>query len=111
MKSFPALPEPVPLARFSATADLRAAIALWTAWLGGERRASPHTLAAYGRDLAFFLDFLTGHLGELPGLATIGRLQPADYRAWLAYRAATVERASLARGLSVVRGFVRFLER
>jgi integrase/recombinase XerC len=99
------------LARFSAADDLRAAIGLWTAWLAGERRASPHTVAAYGRDLAFFLDFLTGHLGELPSLATFARLLPADYRAFLAYRASEVERASIARGLSVIRTFIRFLER
>jgi integrase/recombinase XerC len=111
MNIFPALPEPVPLARFSAADDLRAAIGLWAAWLDGERRASAHTVAAYGRDLAGFLDFLTDHLGERPALATFARLRPADFRAYLAYRAARVERASIARGLSVVRGFIRFLER
>jgi integrase/recombinase XerC len=110
-RAFPALPEPVALARFSAADDLRAATQLWLAWLGGERRASAHTVAAYGRDLAAFLYFLTGHFGEPPALATFGRLLPADYRAYLADRANRVERASLARGLSVVRGFVRFLER
>ena len=108
---FPRFPEAQPLARFSAAEDLRAAIGLWTAWLAGERRASPHTVAAYGRDLAFFLDFLTQHFGEVPSLATFPRLLAADYRAFLAHRAAEVERTSLARGLSVVRGFVRFLER
>jgi integrase/recombinase XerC len=108
---FPALPEPVPLARFSAADDLRAAIGLWAAWLDGERRASAHTVAAYGRDLAGFLDFLTGHLGEVPELATFARLRPSDFRAYLAYRAVRVERSSIARGLSVVRGFIRFLER
>ncbi|MGC2413590.1 MAG: tyrosine recombinase XerC [Stellaceae bacterium] len=110
-KPFPTLPEPVPLARFSAAEDLRGAIGLWAAWLTGERRASAHTIAAYGRDLAFFLDFLTSHLGEPPELATFGRLRPSDYRAYLAYRAARVERSSIARGLSVVRTFIRFLER
>src|SRR5262249_28573369 len=108
---FPSSPEPLPLARFSANGDLRAAIALWVTWLAGERRASPHTVAAYGRDLAFFLDFLTTHLGEVPTLSTFAQLSPADYRAYLAHRAAEIERTSLARGLSVVRGFVRFLER
>src|SRR6266851_4652544 len=110
MKSFPALPEPVPLARFSAAEDLRTAIALWAAWLGGERRASAHTIAAYGRDLAFFLDFLTLHLGETPSLATLGHLLPADFRAYLAHRAAVVERRSIARGLSVVGVFIRKLQ-
>ena len=106
------MPKPLPLARFAAADDLRAAIGLWTAWLAGERRASAHTIAAYGRDLALFLDFLTEHLGEVPSLATMSALQPADFRAYLARRARDhVERRSLARGLSVLRGFVRFMER
>jgi integrase/recombinase XerC len=109
---FPKTPEPVPLARFAAANDLRAAIGLWVAWLAGERRASPHTVAAYGRDLALFLDFLTEHLGELPSLAAIDGLRPADFRAYLAHRVQRrAERSSLARGLSVLRGFVRFLHR
>ena len=109
---FPRVPEPVPLARFAAADDLRAAIGLWAAWLAGERRASPHTVAAYGRDLALFLEFLTEHLGELPSLIAIDRLRAADFRAYLAHRLQRrAERSSLARGLSVLRGFVRFLQR
>lgn len=109
---FPPLPEPLPPARFSADEALRAAIGLWIGWLTGERRASPHTVAAYGRDLALFLDFLRGHLGEVPSLAALGKLKTADFRAFLAARAADgIERASLARALSVLRGFLRFLER
>jgi integrase/recombinase XerC len=109
---YPIVPDPVPLPRFSAADDLRAAISLWAAWLSGERRASPHTIAAYGRDLAGFLDFLTEHLGEIPGLAAIEALRPADFRAYLARRAADgIERSSLARNMSVLRNFVRFLQR
>ena len=111
-KVFPTLPEPLPLARFAAADDLRAAIGLWSAWLAGERRASAHTVAAYGRDLAFFLDFLTDHLGEPPSLAGIEALRPADFRAYLARRnQQNAERSSLARGLSVLRNFIRFLQR
>ena len=111
-KPFPALPEPLPLARFPVAEELRAAIGLWQAWLAGERRASAHTVAAYGRDLAAFFDFLGEHIGEVPSLDLIGRLRPADFRAYLAHRAADgAERTTIARGLSVLRGFVRFLDR
>jgi integrase/recombinase XerC len=106
------LPEPLPLARFRVAEDLRAAIALWLDWLAGERRASAHTVAAYGRDLAAFFDFVGEHIGEVPSLDLIGRLSPADFRAYLAHRARDgAERTSIARFLSVLRGFVRFLDR
>jgi integrase/recombinase XerC len=111
-KPFPTLPEPLPLARFPVAEDLRAGIGAWLEWLAAERRASAHTVAAYGRDLAAFFDFLGEHRGELPDLATISRLSPADFRAYLARRAMDGrERTTIARGLSVLRGFVRFLER
>ena len=105
-------PEPVPLAAFHATPELVESIARWQDWLAHERRASAHTLAAYGRDLAGFLDFLGEHLGELPSLAALGTLTPADFRAWLARRASNaLMRSSTARALSVLRGFFRFLDR
>jgi integrase/recombinase XerC len=105
-------PEPVPLARFPAAPDLADAIAQWQAWLAAERRASAHTVAAYGRDLAGFLDFLVEHRGGTPDLAALRDTTPADFRAYLAHRAAAaLQRSSTARALSVLRGFFRFLER
>jgi integrase/recombinase XerC len=81
-------------------------------WLGKERRAAALTVAAYGADLAQFLGFLTGHLGEEPGLGALGRLTAADFRAWLAALAASGNGdASRARHLAAVRSFFRFLTR
>jgi integrase/recombinase XerC len=111
-RPFPTLPEPLKLARFAVAEDLRAAVAAWLDWLAAERRASAHTVAAYGRDLAAFFDFLTAHRGEVPGLPAMSQLSPADFRAYLARRAGDGHaRTTIARGLSVLRGFVRFLER
>jgi len=48
----------------------------------------------------------------VPNLTGMSALSPADFRAYLALRAGQGrERTTLARGLSVLRGFVRFLER
>jgi integrase/recombinase XerC len=105
-------PHPVSLARFPALPDLSDAIAQWQAWLGAERRASPHTLAAYGRDLVAFLDFLVEHRGGWPGLADLAALTAVDFRAFLAKRAGErLAKSSQARGLSTLRGFFRFLDR
>ncbi len=81
-------------------------------WLARERRGSPHTIAAYGRDLSDFLGFLRGHLGEEPDLAALAGLTAADLRGFLAYRAAAgVGPATRARQLAAVRSFLRFLAR
>lgn len=82
------------------------------AWLAQERRASPHTVEAYGADIAGFLGFLTHHLGAEPDLAALGALRQADVRAWLASQAGDgVGNRSRARHLSAVRSFYRFLAR
>ena len=91
---------------------LNAAIAEWRNWLADEKRASPHTLAAYGRDLDHFLSFLSEHLGGPPSLADLAALRPADFRSYLARRAAAGgARTSTARALSTLRGFFRRLQR
>src|SRR6185437_3327428 len=105
-------PAPLSAGRFAAEPDLLEAIAAWQAWLAAERRASPHTVAAYGSDLAQFLGFLTEHRGGMSGLADLAALAPADFRAFLASRAfARIKHSSSARALSVLRGFFRFLDR
>jgi integrase/recombinase XerC len=80
------------------------------AYLAQERRAAPLTVAAYGRDLRFFLHFLTDHFGETPTTIHLTRLREADLRAWLAAEAATGRgNRTRARHLSAVRSFFRYL--
>jgi len=108
----PAAPPAAAGTGFSAAPDLAAAIADWRQWLCEEKRASPHTVEAYGRDLAVFIGFLSGHLGGAIGLSDLEALRAADFRAYLATRSNdNYARTSTARAFSVVRGFFRFMER
>ena len=98
--------------RLQATPGVAVAYAEWRRWLADERRASAHTLEAYGHDLAAFFKFLANHLGGPPGLDDLAGLKAADFRAWLARRAEQgLRRSSIVRGLSVVRSFFRYLDR
>ncbi|HEY2891897.1 MAG TPA: tyrosine recombinase XerC [Dongiaceae bacterium] len=101
-----------PAVAFLAVGDLLEQIAEWRQWLAGERRASPHSLAAYERDLAAFLVFLAEHHGATASLATLTKLDRGDLRAWLAHRSGRgLKASSTGRALSVLRGFYRFLAR
>lgn len=92
--------------------DLQAARSEWLTALANERRMSALTVEAYERDTRQFLQFLTGHFGEPPGIREIGALRPADLRAFLAQRRSTGAGArTLGRGLAGVRSLLRFLER
>src|SRR5262249_20631283 len=95
-----------------AAVAVAAEVVRWLAYLGAERRMSPKTVEAYGRDGSQFLAFLAAHLGGTPTLRDLARLAPADVRAFMAARRADgIGSRSLMRTLAGARSFVRFLER
>lgn len=102
---------PAGLIFFAGRAALVAAARGWLDHLALEKRASPHTVDGYGRDLASFLEFLQDYRGEPPDLAELAVLTPADFRAYLARRTMSgLAKSSTARCLSGLRGFFRFLD-
>lgn len=90
------------------------ALCAFLSFLRDERRASPRTLEAYGRDVGAFLAFLVEHLGEPPTVQTLSKLEPSDLRAYLAFRRrgdAPLADRSVARALAAIRSFLRYVER
>jgi len=85
---------------------------LWLDQLAHERRASPHTLRAYGDDAARFGGFLVHHLGGTVGTAALAKLAPADIRAFITHRRAEgLGPGGVQRALAAIRSFYRFLAR
>jgi integrase/recombinase XerC len=92
--------------------EVAAEVARWLDHLASERRMSPKTVEAYGRDVAQLLGFLAEHLGGRPSLQALAALASADVRAFMAARRADgIGSRSLMRTLAGARSFARFLER
>lgn len=105
---------PAPVAEAIAVAPpLAELLEEWVERLRAQKRASGHTLAAYGRDVRDFLTFLRGHLGGVPEPGDLAELRPADFRAFLsdARKERDLGNASAARLMSGVRSFYRHLEK
>ena len=92
------------------SAAARDALDDWLAAIRALDGAADHTVAAYARDLRAFLTFMTAHHGGPQGLGPLTRITTADMRAFMAHeRAAGLGARSLARRLSAVRSFYRWL--
>lgn len=97
---------------FSVDDAVQSHVAGWLRDLGSVRRLAAKTLEAYGRDLHQFLGFLSGHTGGAVSVASLRELRAADIRAHMAARREEgVSSRSLARSLSAIKSFFRYLER
>ena len=95
-----------------ADTEINGLVAGWLRDMQSVRRLAPNTIAAYQRDLGQFLNFLGPHSGGAVSLAMLRDMRAADIRAFMAVRRQEgVEARSLARGLSAIKSFFRFLER
>ncbi|WP_299564179.1 tyrosine recombinase XerC [uncultured Sulfitobacter sp.] len=82
-------------------------------WLDHQRAlkgAADNTLIAYHGDVTEFLAFISVHHGGAQGLGALAKITVSDMRAWMAQtRGAGVGPRSLARKLSAVKAFYRWL--
>jgi integrase/recombinase XerC len=82
-------------------------------WLDHQRSlkgAAENTITAYQGDVTEFLAFITLHKGDSQGLVALARITISDMRSWMAQtRASGVGPRSMARKLSAVKAFYRWL--
>ena len=91
------------------TPGLRDALARWLDHLRAIEGRSERTEGAYAADVVAWLTFLCGHCGG-GGTAMIAAITVTDMRAWMAHeRGRGLGARSLARRLSAVRTFTRWL--
>jgi integrase/recombinase XerC len=83
------------------------------AWLDHQKSlkgAAGNTLIAYTGDVTEFLVFISQHKGQPQGLGALSKITISDMRAWMAHaRSSDVGPRSLARKLSAVKAFYRWL--
>ncbi len=92
-------------------ADLDAAMNAWLDHLVFERGRSDATREAYARDVRHFLTHLARAIGGPPCLADLAAIDVARVRAFLAARRkAGAQNRTLARTLSALKSFYRWLE-
>ncbi len=88
----------------------RDALEGWISHLTALDGAAANTVEAYRADVLGYLAFMGQHFGEGQGRAALARVGISDMRAWMAHERSTgVGARSLARSLSAVKSFYRWL--
>jgi integrase/recombinase XerC len=92
------------------TDGIRAALSDWLALERALNNAAENTITAYQSDVSGWLAFMAQHGGGGFGTAHLKTLKITDMRAWMAHeRGRGVGARSLARSLSAVKNFTRWL--
>lgn len=90
----------------------RDALEQWLVAEKGLKGTADNTLKAYSKDVLNFISFMTLHRGEPQGLGPLSDITVPDMRAWMAAeRSKGGSPRSLARNLSAVKTFYRWLAR
>ncbi len=88
----------------------RDALENWLAGLKALSDIADNTAEAYLSDVSGFLSFMSQHKGHPQGLGALAEVTLQDMRAWMAHeRGRGVAARSLARSLSAVKNFYRWL--
>ncbi len=88
--------------------NLRAYIEQFIDTLQVEKNYSEHTCRAYTRDLSAFADFLTA-AQKKDSLPSVSALTDMDIRSWLVHLHKKNRKSTIARKLSALRSFFKFL--
>lgn len=92
------------------TASLGELKARFIVHLEAEKRASPNTVSAYGRDLDAMLAFVDARAADRPGPRRTARLDVYVLRGWLGDLARTCKPTSIARKIASARAFCRWMK-
>ncbi len=95
--------------KFNADEQLHSLIERWQNWLLKERLFSEHTLDAYSRDLAIFMQKISPD--KALSLSDLAGLEVRDFRRFLSGRSAQyINKSSIGRELSAIKNFYKWLD-
>lgn len=97
---------------FNTEDDLKKVIKMWEEYMLSEKRMSVNSFDAYRRDIAAFMTFLAEYKDDLPSIDTLSKLEITDFRAFLSfYNEKNISKTSLARKVSSLRSFFKWLDK